>query len=66
MRQSKPFSGNSIDMVTGPLLKNLLLFSLPLMATNILQLLFNAADVVVVGVMQATQALRPWAAPPPS
>lgn len=49
MRQSKPFSGNSIDMVTGPLLKNLLLFSLPLMATNILQLLFNAADVVVVG-----------------
>ena len=49
MKQSKPFSGNSIDMVTGPLLKNLLLFSLPLMATNILQLLFNAADVVVVG-----------------
>ena len=49
MKQSKPFSSNSIDMVTGPLLKNLLLFSLPLMATNILQLLFNAADVVVVG-----------------
>lgn len=49
MRQSKAFPGNSIDMVTGPLLKNLLLFSLPLMATNILQLLFNAADVVVVG-----------------
>lgn len=49
MRQNKPFSGNSIDMVTGPLLKNLLLFSLPLMAANVLQLLFNAADVVVVG-----------------
>lgn len=49
MRQRKAFPGNSIDMVTGPLLKNLLLFSLPLMATNILQLLFNAADVVVVG-----------------
>lgn len=49
MRQSKAFPGNSIDIVTGPLLKNLLLFSLPLMATNILQLLFNAADVVVVG-----------------
>ena len=36
-------------MLTGPLLKKLLLFSLPLMASNVLQLLFNAADVVVVG-----------------
>lgn len=39
----------SIDMLTGPLLKKLLLFSLPLMASGVLQLLFNAADVVVVG-----------------
>ena len=36
-------------MLTGPLLKKLLLFSLPLMASSVLQLLFNAADVVVVG-----------------
>ena len=41
--------GGSIDMLTGPLLKKLLLFSLPLMASSVLQLLFNAADVVVVG-----------------
>lgn len=39
----------SIDMTRGPLLGKILLFSLPLMASNILQLLFNAADVVVVG-----------------
>lgn len=38
-----------IDMIHGPLLGNILLFSLPLMASNVLQLLFNAADVVVVG-----------------
>lgn len=42
-------SNGSIDMLTGPLLKKLLLFSLPLMASSVLQLLFNAADVVVVG-----------------
>ncbi|MGN1008204.1 MAG: MATE family efflux transporter [Butyricicoccus sp.] len=42
-------SKTSIDMTHGPLLGKILLFSLPLMASNILQLLFNAADVVVVG-----------------
>lgn len=40
---------NSIDMVSGPLLKNLVLYSIPIMLTSILQLLFNAADLVVVG-----------------
>ena len=39
----------SMDMTRGPLLGKILLFSLPLMASNVLQLLFNAADVVVVG-----------------
>ena len=39
----------TMDMVNGPLLGKILLFSLPLMASNLLQMLFNAADVVVVG-----------------
>lgn len=38
-----------IDMVNGPILKKMLLFTLPLMCSSILQLLFNAADIVVVG-----------------
>lgn len=38
-----------IDMCNGPLWNKILLFALPLMASSILQLLFNAADVVVVG-----------------
>lgn len=38
-----------IDMCSGNILKKLLLFALPLMLSSILQLLFNAADVVVVG-----------------
>ena len=38
-----------MDMTSGSLLPKILLFSLPLIASSILQLLFNAADVVVVG-----------------
>ena len=38
-----------IDMCNGPILKKMLMFALPLMASSILQLLFNAADIIVVG-----------------
>ncbi|MBQ2735617.1 MAG: MATE family efflux transporter [Clostridia bacterium] len=37
------------DLTEGPILSKILLFSLPLIATSILQLLFNTADTVVVG-----------------
>lgn len=40
---------NDIDMTAGPLPGKILLFSMPLIFSNILQLLFNAADIVVVG-----------------
>ena len=46
-----------IDMCNGPLLGKLLLFTLPLMLSGILQLLFNAADIVVVGKFSGSQAL---------
>jgi len=39
----------SIDMCSAPLASSILLFALPLMASNLLQLAFNLADVVVVG-----------------
>lgn len=38
-----------IDMTNGPLFSKILLFSIPLMLSGMLQLLFNAADVIVVG-----------------
>lgn len=38
-----------IDMCNGPLAGKILLFALPLMAANLLQLSFNLADVIVVG-----------------
>ena len=39
----------SIDMTTGAILPKLLKLSLPLMLSSVLQLLFNAADIIVVG-----------------
>lgn len=39
----------AMDMCEGPILKKMLLFALPLMASSLLQLLFNAADIIVVG-----------------
>ena len=38
-----------VDMTKGLLLPKILKFALPLMATGVLQLLFNAADIIVVG-----------------
>ncbi len=38
-----------IDMTSGRLFGKILLFALPLMLSSMLQLLFNAADVIVVG-----------------
>ena len=38
-----------INMLEGPLLGKVFLFALPLMATNLLQMLYNAADMIVAG-----------------
>ena len=48
---------NQIDMLNGPLLGKMLLFALPLAASSILQQLFNAADVAVVGRFAGSEAL---------
>jgi Na+-driven multidrug efflux pump len=46
-----------MDMCSGPLFGKILVFALPIMAMNILQLLFNAADMVVVGQFSGKGAL---------
>ncbi len=46
-----------MDMCRGPLVGKMLLFAVPLMLSGILQLLFNAADIVVVGRYVGSQAL---------
>ena len=54
MNQSK---NGQLDMLNGPLFSKILMFSLPLAATGILQLLFNAADVIVVGKFAGSASL---------
>ncbi len=46
-----------IDMCNGPLLGKILVFYVPLMLSGILQLLFNAADVAVVGNFAGKESL---------
>ncbi len=47
----------NIDMCSGPLLNKILIFSLPIMAMYVLQLMFNTADMVVVGHFSGSNAL---------
>lgn len=56
----------TVDLTQGNLLKQLILFTLPIIATGILQLLFNTADLIIVksasetasGAVSATHALN--------
>lgn len=57
MQKENQKHGYQIDMVNGPLAGKLLLFALPLMLSGLLQLLFNAADIVVVGRYAGKEAL---------
>ena len=53
----KTSAHRTMDMTEGPLLSKVLLFSLPIMLSGILQLLFNAADTIVVGRFAGNEAL---------
>ena len=46
-----------MDMCNGPILSKVLVYAFPLMLSGILQLLFNAADVIVVGRYAGSQSL---------
>lgn len=47
--EKKRKSSREIDMTSGKLFPKIVAFSLPLILTGVLQLLFNAADIIVVG-----------------
>ncbi len=49
MLEQKKSKSYTMNLCEGSILNKLLLFSLPLIASSVLQLFFNAADVVVVG-----------------
>lgn len=46
-----------IDMCNGSIMDKLISFSLPLMLSSVLQLMFNAVDIIVVGRFTGSQAL---------
>lgn len=46
-----------IDMCNGPIFTKMIRFAIPLMLSSMLQLMFNAADVVVVGRFAGENAL---------
>ena len=48
---------HSIDMTTGPLLGKIFTFAIPLMLTSIIQISFNAVDLMVVGRFTGDDAL---------
>lgn len=50
-------NSNQIDMTQGAIFSKLLVFSVPLILSSLLQLLFNAADVIVVGRYVGSNAL---------
>ncbi len=47
----------SIDLTNGPVTKKMMLFSLPLIAGNLLQQTYNIADTVIVGRFLGADAL---------
>ena len=52
----KIFSKTKIDMTEGNLFQKIFSFAFPLMLTSLLQMLYNAADLMVIGQFRSTQA----------
>lgn len=50
-------SRTSMDMTRGSLKKQILFFSIPLMLSNLLQVLFNMSDIAVIGQFAGAMSL---------
>lgn len=57
MKKEMEKKTTEVDMLRGPLAKQLLLFTLPIALSSILQQLFNAADTSIVGYFGNANAL---------
>lgn len=53
----KGYMGNHIDMINGPLGDKIVKYAIPLAVTGVLQQLFNAADLAVVGQFSGKEAM---------
>ena len=54
---SKQKNKYEIDMCNGTIMDKLISFALPLMFSGILQLMFNAVDIIVVGRFSGSESL---------
>ncbi len=48
---------SNVDIIGGPLFKSILIYAVPIMFGNLIQVLFNAADLVVIGNMGDKEGL---------
>ena len=51
------FQRHSLSLTEGPLFSSIVRFSLPLMLSNVLQVLFNMSDIAVVGRFAGAEAI---------
>lgn len=51
------FKRKQIDMVNGPILKNMMIFAIPVMLASLIQIVFNALDLVFAGQFCGTEGL---------
>ena len=56
-KKMEKLAKKSIDMTEGPLFGKILLFVLPMMATNLLQVAYNAADMMIVSLSNEANAV---------
>ncbi len=57
MAEAKGRVGQNMDMLHGPMLKNIMMIAIPLAISSILQQLFNSIDVAVVGHFAGSRAM---------
>ena len=50
-------ASQKVDFTTGPLLKKIILYALPIVGVNVLQILFTTADIAVLGIFTNDQAV---------
>lgn len=62
MNKTRKFQSN---MLEGPLLPSVISYTVPIILTSLLQLLFNAADLVVVGRFCGSVPWARWVQPAP-
>ncbi len=56
--KSRATQTKELDMVNGPLARKILIYSIPLMFSNLLQVFFNMTDVAVVGKFAGARGTR--------